>query len=93
MTAEINADEAAESMRKLHLDMTENPPRGADTLKKACMFLYSAVSGRLDRSTTLHFRPGRPVHSNLDLSGKHSATLQLLHEEYAFTFPSLSKAG
>ena len=35
--------------------------------------------------------PGRPVH--LDFSVKHSPTLQLLHEDYAFTYPPLSIAS
>ena len=33
-----------------------------------------------------------PVHSNANFSGKHSATLQLLHEDYSFTYPRLSVA-
>ena len=35
--------------------------------------------------------PGRPVHSKaISTSGKHSATLQLLREDYSFTYRPLS---
>ena len=42
----------------------------------------------------LCFTPGRPVHSSASLgfSGKHSAMLQLLHENYSFRYPPLSAA-
>ena len=40
---------------------------------------------------TLHHQAGCSFQGHLNFSGKHSAMLQL-HEDYSFTFPSLSVA-
>ena len=58
------------------------------------MFLYSAVSNPLDRSKrfTLHLWQTCLFRHQLDFSGKNSAMLQLLHEDYSLTFPLLSIA-
>ena len=58
---------------------------------KVC-FLYSSVSSPLDSSKRFTVTPWQtsPFQHQLDLSGKHSVMLNLLSEDYSFTFPSLS---
>ena len=57
-------------------------------------FLHSAVSSLYDHSGCfmLHPRQTCSFQHQLDFSGKHSATLQLLHKDYLFTYPPLSIA-
>ena len=63
--------------------------------KEEGMFLYGAVSSPLDRSK--RFMPHRQqtcsFRHQLDFSGKNSATLQLLCEDYLLTFSPLSIAS
>ena len=60
------------------------------------MFLYSAVSGPLDRSKrfTLFASPGRPVHSDTNSASPGSilARQQLRAKTKSLTFPPLSIA-
>ena len=56
------------------------------------MFLYSAVSGPWDCSfRALNFTPWQTcsIQRHIDFSGKHSAMLQLLHED---RYPHMSVA-
>ena len=57
------------------------------------MFLYSAISSTWDCSRPFTLHPLAHLFIPLSLfSGKHSATLQLLCEDYPFTYPPLSVA-
>ena len=58
------------------------------------MFLCSAVSSPWDCSKhfTLHLQQTCSFQRHFDFSGKHSAMLQLLHEDCSFRYPSLSVA-
>ena len=62
------------------------------TAKCKGTFLHSAVSSPWDYSK--QFTPWQTCsfQRHLDFSGKHSATLQLLREDYSFRYPSLSVA-
>ena len=55
-------------------------------------YVYSAVS---TAQSALHFTPRQTCsfQRQLDISGKHLATLQSLCEDYSFTYPPLSIAG
>ena len=55
-------------------------------LSKTGRFLYSAVSSPPGCSKGLHFTPWQTCsfQRHLDFSGKHSAMLQLLHEDVSF---------
>ena len=53
-----------------------------------CTFLYSAVSSPWDGSRRFTLHPWQTC----SFSGKHSATQQLLREDYLFTYPPLSIA-
>ena len=57
-------------------------------LLKKGMFLYSCVQsfGLLKELYTSDLS----FHCQLDFSGKHSAMLQVLHEDYLFTYPPVS---
>ena len=58
------------------------------------MFLYSAVSSPWDCSKrfTLHSQQTCSFHCHFDFSGKHSAMLELLREDYSFRYSPLSVA-
>ena len=58
------------------------------------MFIYNAVSSPWDCSKRFTIRPWqtRSFQRHLDFSGKHSATMQLLREDYSFKYPPMSAA-
>ena len=63
------------------------------TQRLKCMFLYSSVSSPLGRSKAFTLHPWQTCTTpELGLSGKHSAMLQQLHEDYSLTFPPPSTA-
>ena len=50
-------------------------------LTRACMLFYYESSSSVQCQDTSH--TGKPIHH--DLSGKHPATLQLIHKDHSYT--------